>query len=71
VSMITIMRCKAHDSFDPIWRSKVMTRNQAYEWLGTRLGLHPDECHISLFDEDMCQQVMDTCLAMKFQIGDY
>jgi hypothetical protein len=48
-----------------------MTRNQAYEWLGTRLGLHPEECHISLFDEDMCQQVMDTCLAMKFQIGDY
>ena len=71
MAMITVMRCKAHDAFDPIWKSKAMNRDQAYEWLGTRLDLHPGDCHISLFDIDMCQQVINTCISMKFTIGDY
>ncbi len=70
MAFITVMRCKAHDAFDPLWKSGAMNRDQAYEWLGTRLDLHPDKCHIAQFDTDMCQQVIDTCLAMKFTIGE-
>lgn len=43
-------RSAAHDAFDRLWRGRFMPRAQAYSWLAGELGVHPDACHIGMFD---------------------
>src|SRR5690606_34253549 len=40
----------AHDAFDPIWRSGLITRKEAYKLLAKEMGLTLDACHMSLMD---------------------
>ena len=54
-------RIKAHSAFDALWKRKDMRRNDAYEWLACRLGLKRDDCHVGMFDFDMCQKVIEIC----------
>lgn len=63
------MRIRAHNVFDTLWKKGPMTRSQAYEWLSVRLDIHPDKCHIALFDVTMCKEVIDTCLASHFKLN--
>lgn len=51
-------RKNAHSAFDPIWFSKVMSRTEAYAWLGEKLKLTPEETHIGMFDIDRCKQAI-------------
>jgi hypothetical protein len=56
-------KMKAHAAFDPLWKSyKKMKRGEAYKWLANSLGLRYAECHIGMFDVDMCKRV---CEAVK------
>jgi len=56
------LRIAAHDAFDPIWRDrKEMKRNEAYKWLSYKLGIARGECHIGLFDKEMCERVIEVC----------
>jgi hypothetical protein len=48
----------AHAAFDPIWKSRGMTRRQAYEWLAKSLGISFVNCHIGMFDVDGCRAVV-------------
>ena len=48
----------AHAAFDPLWRSKRMSRHQAYAWLAGELGVKRDDCHIGMFSEAMCERVV-------------
>ena len=48
-----------HDLFDPLWKSKKMTRGQAYRWLQDKTRLSKDNAHISMMDLDTCHKVMD------------
>jgi hypothetical protein len=48
----------AHSAFDPLWKSRDMTRHGAYEWLSDVLGIPQAECHIGMFDVDMCERVV-------------
>lgn len=41
------IRAKVHESFDPIWRSGLMSRSDAYRWLAAALNIEYDLCHIS------------------------
>ena len=53
--------CKmsAHESFDQIWKTHGwMTRTNAYLWLAKELNLEPKDCHIAMFDVDMCKKVI-------------
>jgi hypothetical protein len=60
-------RSVLHALFDPIWEnlmeerglSKSQARTMAYEWLAREMDLHPDDCHIALFDYEMCEEVLD------------
>lgn len=52
---------RAHAAFDPIWKSGRMKRGQAYLWLSESLGIHKSECHIGMFDVDMCKKVAEVC----------
>ena len=54
-------RTEAHRVFDPMWRSRKMTRRQAYDWLSKKIGLKIDECHVGMFDVKMCERVIQVC----------
>lgn len=55
---------RAHAAFDPIWRGgfkrkKRMGRKEAYAWLAGKLHIHRDLCHIGLFNESQCLEVLE------------
>lgn len=50
-------RIEAHEVFDRIWKTKVMTRTQAYSWLCHVMGLESKAGHIALFDVDQCNSL--------------
>ena len=47
-----------HEVFDPLWKSGLMGRNAAYQWLAKQLGIPKRLCHIGLFDIERCNQVI-------------
>ena len=63
-------RIKAHSAFDALWKRKDMRRNDAYEWLAGRLGLKRDDCHVGMFDFDMCQKVIEICSEVESETRD-
>lgn len=52
------IRIKAHSAFDPLWRNGRMPRQDAYALLASGLGINPSECHIGMFDEQRCRDVI-------------
>ncbi|CBW37994.1 conserved uncharacterised protein [Salmonella phage Vi01] len=58
---------EAHRSFDPIWKSGQRSRSDAYSWLAHNLGIKKRDCHIGLFDIDMCRKVVAVCNQLKAQ----
>lgn len=55
------LKKEAHKQFDPIWKSGLMSRKEAYVWLSSVLHIPLEECHIGLFDIKMCQRVIHLC----------
>ncbi len=52
----------AHAAFDPYWQNGGRgTRRRAYAALAATLGLSSDDCHIGLFDVDLCRRVVLAC----------
>lgn len=56
-----------HRVFDPLWKTKQMTRNEAYRWLAEELGIDRKECHIGMFDVDRCRQAFEIVMQLKRQ----
>jgi len=54
-------RMAAHDSFNRLWQNGHMERGYAYEWLSIQMKLSSDHCHISQFNEEQCQHVINLC----------
>ena len=65
---------EAHAAFDPIWKDrfeqksqidpsykKAMARSGRYKRLAELLGIEMKECHIGMFDVDMCRRVVQLC----------
>jgi len=56
-------KSKTHAAFDPIWRgNREMSRKQAYSWLASELKIHKSQCHIGMFNIDMCKRVINLCV---------
>ncbi len=53
------LRNAAHASFDPLWKSKRMTRSNAYKWLASSLSIPVEECHIGRFGPDLCLRTVE------------
>lgn len=53
------LRRYVHSLFDPLWKSKRMSRNEAYIWLQEVMDLPPEEAHIGMFSEDQCRKLID------------
>jgi hypothetical protein len=76
-------KIKAHAAFDPLWKAKLKkrqlekgeiykkhyARGSGYKWLATQLGIKKEECHIGMFDIDMCKKVVDICMPYTNKIG--
>lgn len=55
-------KMKTHATFDPIWRNnKDISRSGLYKWLAGELNISGSECHIGMFDIEMCKQTIDKC----------
>jgi len=52
---------RAHDAFDQLWKSGLMSRKEAYVWLRTAMDPSKADCHIRRFDTEQCKQVIDVC----------
>ena len=52
-------RMRAHQAFDPLWKgNNLITRREAYKRLADYMGLPERECHISMFNEYQCTDVI-------------
>lgn len=48
-------RSLAHRHFDPLWQSGIFTSRQAaYKWLASSMGLPPALTHVAMFDKRQC-----------------
>lgn len=55
-------RVAAHSAFDAYWRwTNDMTRGAAYRKLAARMNMRPDDCHIGMFNEAQCAEVIRIC----------
>lgn len=52
---------RAHASFDPIWKNGHASRKKAYAVLAEKLGIPVEDCHIGMFDVEMCERVVSIC----------
>lgn len=51
------LRIKAHSAFDKLWKSQLMSRSKAYDWLSLQLGINAEDCHISNMSKDQLKDV--------------
>ena len=59
----------AHREFDPIWKLGDMKRKDAYKWLASALGINGKDCHIGMFDIEMCEDVVMHSMNKKHDIS--
>jgi len=52
-------RVAAHEAFDPLWKSGTFDRRAAYQLLAAMMGIPVCDCHIGMFNEKQCQQVLE------------
>lgn len=50
---------KAHTAFDPVWRTGGMSRSYMYQLLSDYLEIPSNQCHIGMFDVDLCNEVVE------------
>lgn len=62
------LRHTAHGFYDPLWQKKVSqgasrkaAQSKAREWLAEQLNIEIVECHMGMFDNDQCRQVIELC----------
>jgi hypothetical protein len=52
------LRNIAHSKFDPHWMSGNLKRKEAYAQMAEKLNVLPEVCHIAMFDEARCKEVI-------------
>jgi len=55
------LKKEAHAAFDPVWKSNLKNRHQAYAWLSEQLNIPPEFTHIGMFGLDTCKKVVELC----------
>ncbi|MGV7119607.1 zinc-finger-containing protein [Sphingopyxis sp. 550A] len=56
-------RSLAHAAFDPLWRTKQMTRPEAYSWLSKATGIPRERCHMGMMTAAEAKLVVDAVRA--------
>jgi len=52
-------RKKAHRAFDPLWKTGKYKRNEAYKMMTSKLNISVKDCHIGMFDIEMCKRLIN------------
>ena len=55
------LRIRTHRTFDRIWQSGIMTRDQAYRWFADSFSLRLQDAHIGLCSEYQCNELIRKC----------
>lgn len=53
------IKSEAHRVFDQLWKSRYMTRSDAYSWMRKALGLTADEAHIGKMCPSDCRKLIE------------
>jgi hypothetical protein len=59
---LRVLKQRAHAAFDPIWKSGLMNRGDAYAWLSDQLGIELKDTHVGMMDEQQCLLVETVAL---------
>lgn len=62
-------RSRVLSVFDPLWKSGLMTRSEAYEWLAKSMGIHLAKCHVAMFDENACELAIERIRDLTFHLN--
>ena len=54
-------RILAHEALEKLHRHRHMEKWAVYVWLQGKLGLDPEEVHIGMFSDEMCDKVISLC----------
>lgn len=65
------IRTQAHALFDPLWKTKTMTRREAYGWLAKELNISTHNCHIGMMDVEACKNVIQLMQSTKEYNNDH
>ena len=55
---LRVLRMKAHEIFDSLWRKWGITRREAYAYLQNLMDMTPEQAHIGRFNEHECQKLL-------------
>lgn len=55
------LRIRTHKVFDQVWKNGIMSKPEAYRWLGYTFGLNKEQAHIGLFSEYLCSELIRIC----------
>jgi len=55
------LKSAAHAAFDPIYKSNLKSRHEAYAWLSKQLGIPIKYTHIGMFGVETCKKVILLC----------
>jgi hypothetical protein len=58
-----LLRKEAHVAFDPLWRSGLMSRSRAYQWLAEELNIEFKDCHISWLNKRQLRKTIEKATA--------
>jgi hypothetical protein len=58
-----------HAVFDPLWKGRKMPRSLAYARLAERMGIDGSQCHIGMFDLDLCRKAYRAARQMHAEIA--
>ena len=64
-SELRLLRIKAHQAFDPVWKTGRLTRKRAYKWLAKKLGV--DSIHIGQMNSDQCKRTIELGRGMRYK----
>lgn len=52
------LRKRVHALLDPYWKEGKYKRGTVYARLAKAMNLHPDNCHVAMFDEEQCLEAI-------------
>jgi hypothetical protein len=64
------LRVEVHRVFDPLWKNAGLSRDEAYFWLQTTLGISAEACHISMLSEKQLIVAFQAAKQYQYKLGD-
>lgn len=61
-------RSAAHSAFDPIWKTKRLSRTKAYARLAHEMRIPRQACHMALFEAEDCDKVIEIATRLKKEL---